>query len=87
MSQRMTDESIYMIFRVFSMTTASIGAKLYVDPNLMKTKSLLKFTGTWAVTPVSGKAPTRRRSNVNADAAADVDDVPTDRMSKLELYD
>lgn len=47
-----TDQSIYMIFRVFGMTNGSIGAMIYVDPDKMREENLLMFSADkWTITP------------------------------------
>jgi hypothetical protein len=55
MSELTTDQSLYMIFRVFNMTSGSIGARIYVDPDRMRREGLLKFSADkWTVTPSVG---------------------------------
>ncbi len=47
-----TDQSIYMIVRVFNMTSHSIGARIYVDPDAMRRAGQLTFSADkWTVTP------------------------------------
>ncbi len=55
MTDLTTDDSIYLIARVFSMTSASIGARIYVDPDRMRRMGQLAFsTNGWTVTPGPG---------------------------------
>lgn len=50
-----SEESIYMIFRVFNMGNSSIGVRIYMDPARLEQEGLLKFTADrWTVTPGHG---------------------------------
>jgi hypothetical protein len=55
MSELTTNESIYMIFRVFNMGNDSIGVRIYMDPDRMRREGRLRFTADrWTVTPGQG---------------------------------
>lgn len=55
MSELTTDESIYMIFRVFNLGNNAIGVRIYMDPDRMKREGRLIFTADrWTVTPGPG---------------------------------
>lgn len=55
MRELTTNESIYMIFRVFNMGNSSIGTRIYMDPARMEQEGRLKFTADrWTVTPGQG---------------------------------
>lgn len=52
MRELMTDQTVYMIIRVFNMNSGDIGAKIYVDPATMEREGTLVFaTEKWTVTP------------------------------------
>lgn len=52
MKQYSTDNSMYVIFRVFNMTKDSIGVRIYVNPDQMREEEELVFkVDAWSVTP------------------------------------
>ncbi|KAJ6438742.1 hypothetical protein O9K51_08143 [Purpureocillium lavendulum] len=54
MTELTTENSVYLIFRVFSMTSDAIGARIYADPDRMRREGQLKFSANrWAVAPVA----------------------------------
>ena len=55
MKELTTDESVYMIFRVFNMGNNSIGVRIYMDPARMEREGRLRFSADrWTVTPGQG---------------------------------
>jgi len=54
MTELTTENSVYLIFRVFSMTSDAVGARIYADPDRMRREGQLKFTANrWAVAPTA----------------------------------
>ena len=48
----MTNESIYMIFRVFNLGSKNAGLRIYADPDQLRRDGKLKFAANrWTITP------------------------------------
>lgn len=51
-SEPTEDDRVYMIFRVFKVTSGNIGMEVYFDPEKLRQERRLIFTAdTWSVRP------------------------------------